>query len=158
MKIVIAGSRRLPKGHAPRLLIRFFAALPGDAIILMRRPRGDGSLAGAMPGAFELDVLNLCGILHLDVEWFQPEPGDKFRGRASVFIRDIEMVRKADLVILFVTPEEVEGSYAGTMHLLDKAMDEDRPVYAYSVGQEGAVKRIGEYDPNHWFSDIAPSA
>jgi hypothetical protein len=44
------------------------------------------------------------------------------------------------------------------MHLLDKAMDEDRPVYAYSVDRYGVVKRIGEYDPHHLFLEIAPSA
>ena len=154
MKVVIAGSRRLPKGQAPRLLIRFLAALPEDAIILMRRPAS----IDAMPGMFEIDVSGLASILHLDVEWFKPAPTDRHPGRASVFLRDIEMVRKADLVVLFVTPEEVEEAYAGTMHLLDKAMDEDRPVYAYSVDREGVIKRVGEYDPHHLFIDIAPSA
>jgi hypothetical protein len=158
MRVAIAGSRRLPKGQAPRLLIRFLAALPDDTVILMRRPRGDGSLAGSLPGAFEMDVQNLCGILHLRAEWFQPEPTDRHPGRASVFLRDIEMIRKADLVILFVTPEEVEVAYAGTMHLLDKAMDENRPVYAYSVDHEGKISRVGEYDPEHLYLDIAPSA
>ena len=154
MKVVIAGSHRLPKGQAPRLLIRFLATLPEDAIILMRRPAS----LDAMPGMFEIDVSGLASILHLDVEWFAPAPTDRFPGRSSVFLRDIEMVRKADLVILFVTPEEVEAVYAGTMHLLDKAMDENRPVYAYSVDHEGKVSRVGEYDPEHWYADIAPSA
>jgi len=153
MKVVIAGSHRLPKGQAPRLLIRFLATLPEDAMILMRR-----SMWGGVRGPFEVDVDDLCTILHMDVEWFEPTPTDRHPGRASVFLRDIEMVRKADLVILFVTPEEVEAAYAGTMHLLDKAMDENRPVYAYSVDHEGKVSRVGEYDPEHWYADIAPSA
>jgi len=153
MKVVIAGSRRLPRGQAPRLLIRFLAALPEDAIILMRR-----GMHGQVPGPFEFDVVGLCYVLHLDVEWLEPAPTDRYPGRSSVFIRDIEMVRKADLVILFVTPEEVADAYAGTMHLLDKAMDEDRPVYAYSVSQDGTVKRVGEYDPHDWYTHLAPSA
>jgi hypothetical protein len=153
MRVVIAGSHRLPKGQAPRLLIRFLAALPEDAIILMRR-----GMNGPAPGPFEFDVAGLCYVLHLGVEWFEPHPTDRHPGRASVFLRDIEMIRKADLVILFVTPEEVEEAYAGTMHLLDKAMDEDRPVYAYSVDRGGIIKRVGEYDPHHLFLEIAPSA
>jgi len=153
VNVVIAGSHRLPAGQAPRLLIRFLAALPDDAIILMRR-----GMNGQVPGPFEFDVAQLCYMLHLGNMWFEPAPTDKYPGRKSVFLRDIEMVRKADLVILFVTPEEVEDAYVGTMHLLDKAMDEDRPVYAYSVDQDGHVKRVGEYDTQHLYADIAPSA
>jgi hypothetical protein len=153
VKVVIAGSRRLPRGQAPRLLIRFLAALPEDAIILMRR-----GMHGQVPGPFEFDVAQLCHILHLKNVWFEPEPTDRYPGRASVFMRDIDMVRNAELVILFVTPEEVEDVYAGTMHLLDKALDEQRPVYAYSVDQDGKVKRVGEWDPDHLYHDIAPMA
>ena len=152
MKVVIAGSHRLPKGQAPRLLIRVLATLPEDATILMRRSMRDG-----VRGPFEVDVDDLCTILHMNVEWFEPAPTDRHPGRASVFLRDIEMVRKADLVILFVTPDEVENGYAGTMHLMDKAMDENRPVYAYSVDHEGKISRVGEYDPEHLYLDIAPS-
>ncbi len=158
MRVAIAGSRRLPKGQAPRLLIRFLAALPDDAVILMRRPKGDGSLAGSLPGPFEMDAQNLCGILHLAAEWFQPEPTDHHPGRASVYLRDIEMIEKADLVILFVHPDEVDTGYSGTMHLLDKALDAARPCYAYSVSPDGKVARVGEYDPDHLYAEIAPSA
>jgi hypothetical protein len=158
MKVIIAGSRRLPRGQAPRLLIRFLAALPDDAVILMRRPRGDGSIAGSMPGPFEMDALNLCGILHLEVEWFSPEPTDKHPGRASVFLRDIDMMEKADLAILFVHEDEVETGYSGTMHLMDKALDAGRPCYAYAVSKTGKVSRVGEYDPQNLYLDIAPSA
>jgi hypothetical protein len=151
MKVAIAGSRRLPRGHAPRLLIRFLAALPEDAVILLRRPMGSGG------GRFEADVANLCGVLHLDVEWFQPEPTDTTPGRSSVYVRDITMVEKADLVILFIHPDEVAGGYSGTMHLLDKALAANRPVYAYSVDDNGTIARVGDYDPGHLYADIAPS-
>jgi hypothetical protein len=153
MKVAIAGSRRLPKGHAPRLLIRFLAALPEDAVILMRRPFKDTD----WPGPFEVDVQNLCRILRLEVEWFHPEPTDTTRGRSSVYVRDIDMVEKSDLVILFFAADEVAEGYGGTQHLLDKALAANRPVYAYSVDEYGTIERVGDYDPDELYVSLAPS-
>jgi len=154
MKVAIAGSRRLPAGQAPRLLVRFLAALPEDAIILMRRPAS----IDAMPGMFEIDVSGLASILHLDVEWFKPAPTDRHPGRASVFLRDVEMVSRADLVLLFFASEDVEPGTSGTSHLFDQALQQNRPVYAYAVAADGKVSRVGEYDPEHLYANIAPSA
>lgn len=152
MKVVIAGSRRLPAGQAPRLLVRFLAALPADAVILLRKGRY------TEPGRFELDVENLCSILHMDWEWCIPAPDKRTVGRAAVFFRDIDMITRSDLVVLFFAPDEATDGYSGTAHLMDKALDGDRPVYAYSVDGDGKVNRVGEYDPEHLYADIAPSA
>jgi hypothetical protein len=152
MNVAIAGSRRLPKGQAPRLLIRFLVALPEDAVILMRRP-----MVGA-PGPFEQDVENLCGVLHLSVQFFKPEPTETTRGRSSVYLRDIEMIEHADLALVFFAADEVADGYSGTTHLLDKALAADRPVYAYAIDEDGHIERVGEYDPDHLYVDIAPSA
>ena len=154
MKVAIAGSRRLPAGQAPRLLVRFLAALPEDAIILMRRPAS----IDAMPGMFEIDVSGLASILHLDVEWFKPAPTDRHPGRAAVYYRDIEMVERADLVLLFLAAKDATDSHSGTGHLMDKALDAARPVYTYIVHDDGRVERFGEYDPEHLYANIAPSA
>jgi hypothetical protein len=153
MKVAIAGSRRLPKGHAPRLLIRFLAALPEDAVILMRR-----GMKADFPTLFEGDISGLADILHLDVEWFRPAPTDVTRGRSSVYVRDIDMVEKADLVILFFAADEVAEGYGGTQHLLDKALAANRPVYAYSVDEFGYIERVGDYDPDDLYSSLAPEA
>jgi hypothetical protein len=152
VRVAIAGSRRFPAGQAPRLLIRFLAALPADAVILLRKG------AYSEPGRFERDVENLCSILRMDWEWCVPAPTDTTIGRAAVFYRDIEMVERADLVLLFFDPGEAHDGYSGTAHLMDKALDADRPVYAYTVAADGKVSRVGEYDPQHLFADIAPSA
>lgn len=152
MKVVIAGSRRLPKGQAPRLLIRFLAALPEDAVILLRGPMAKP------PGTFEEDVSHLCNVLHLGVGWCRPLPTETAQGRASVYLRDIEMIETADLVLLFFAPEEATDGYSGTAHMLDKCLDAARPVYAYAVAEDGAVTRVGEYDPEHLYGDIAPAA
>ena len=152
MRVVIAGSRRLPQGHAPRLLVRFLAALDDDALVMLRRPRGQ-----ALIGHFERDVADLAGILHLDVEWWYPQPTDTTVGRASVYVRDIDMVEKADLIVLFLAADEEHEGYGGTQHLLDKALAAGRPCYAYVVDEYGNVSRLGEYDPDHLYADIAPS-
>jgi len=152
MKIAIAGSRRLPAGQAPRLLIRFLAALPADATILLRKG------AYTEPGRFESDVENLCSILHMNWEWSIPNPTATTVGRAAVFLRDVEMVSRSDLVMLFFVPEDAEMGTSGTSHLFDQALQQNRPVYAYTVADDGKVTRVGEYDPDHLFADIAPSA
>jgi len=154
MKVAIAGSRRLPKGHAPRLLIRFLAALPEDAVVMLRRPAS----IDAMPGMFEMDVSVLASVLQLDVEWVKPEPTDVTRGRSSVYVRDIDMVESADLVILFFAADEVAEGYGGTQHLLDKALAANRPVYAYSVDEFGTIERVGDYDPDELYVSLAPTA
>lgn len=152
MKVAIAGSRRLPKGHAPRLLIRFLAALPEDAVILLRAPLGRKNT-----GRFEQDIETLCSILSLLWEWHEPAPTASTPGRASVYVRDIDMVEQADLVILFFAADEVAEGYGGTQHLLDKALVANRPVYAYSVDEYGTIDRVGENDPDHLYADLAPA-
>jgi hypothetical protein len=157
MKVIIAGSRRLPKGQAPRLLLHLLASLRGALsfdetrdMVLLRHPKGVNP-----PGGFEMDVFNLCSILYIHAMWCRPQPSPENPGRTSVFIRDIEMVDRADLAILFFTPADALDGYSGTYHLLDKCLDVGRPVHAYTVDDDGKVARFGDYDPNHQFDHLA---
>ena len=120
---------------------------------MLRRPAS----IDAMPGMFEMDVSVLASVLQLDVEWVKPEPTDVTRGRSSVYVRDIDMVESADLVILFFAADEVAEGYGGTQHLLDKALAANRPVYAYSVDEYGTIERVGDYDPDELYVSLAPS-
>ena len=153
MRVVIAGSRKLPEGKAPFMLIRFLGALPDDAVVLLRTPYS----AGNLPGPFERDVNSLCEALNIPVEWHAPEPTILNPGRVSVYVRDIEMVNSADLVLLFFTEEDAVSGYSGTTHLMDKALDQDRPMYAYRVTDAGQVFRVGEHDPENAFGEMVPS-
>jgi hypothetical protein len=148
LKVAIAGSRRLPGGQAPRLLIRFLAALPDDAIVMLRRG------LYTEPNRFELDVENLCHLVRLTVEWRVPDPTDETPGRAATYVRDYDMVESADLVILFLMSDDTGSS--GTAHLQDAALQADRPVYVYSV-TDVTVTRVGEYDPEHLYSELVPT-
>ena len=151
---MIAGSRKLPEGKAPFMLIRFLGGLPDDAVVMLRCPYTEGRL----PGAFEKDVDALCDALNIPVEWHAPEPTILSPGRASVYIRDIDMVAKADLVLLFFTTEDALYGYSGTTHLQDKALDQNIPMYAYRVENDGRVERVGEHDPENVFGDLVPAA
>ena len=143
----MAGSRRLPEGQAPRLLIKFFAALPDDAVILLRRG------LYTEPNRFESDVENLCHLVRLVVEWCVPDPSDETPGRAATYVRDYSMVESADLVLLFLMSDD-DGS-SGTAHLQDAALQADRPCYVYGI-QDVTVTRVGEYDPDHLYSELVP--
>lgn len=147
MKVAIAGSRRLPTGTAPRVLLHFLLRLPEDAEILLR-----ARVSGEM-GPFEQDVETVCEILGLTLEYRQPNPAET-PGRASVFARDIEMVAEADLVLVFLHQGDAETGYSGTYHLFEKALDDQRPVYGWIVDDAGNTNRWGEYDPDHLFADM----
>jgi hypothetical protein len=142
MKIVLAGSRRLPSGTAPRALLHFLIRLPTDTQLLIRRA------ATGVLGPFERDVEVVADILGLHLEYRQPNPAET-PGRASVFARDIEMVAEADLILVFLSPEDAESGYSGTYHLFEKALDDQRPVYGWLVYDDGKTDRWGEYDPDN---------
>ena len=154
VRIVIGGSRKLPEGKAPFLLIRFLGALPDDAVVMLRCPYTEGNL----PGPFERDVADLCDALNIPVEWHAPAPTILSPGRVSVYVRDIEMIAKSDLVLLFFTQEDAVYGYSGTTHLMDKALDQNIPMYAYRVENNGQVFRIGEHDPENAFGKMVPAA
>lgn len=154
MNVIIAGSRSLGRGQAPRLLIRFLAALPEDAVLFLRRPGNEAM----QPGPFELDTAAMASLLHLTIQWFPPIPTMDQVGRTSVYIRDITMAERADLGLLFFAEGEEAHGYSGTAHLMDKLLAAGRPTYAYGVTAKGSVYRVGEYDPEHLYADLAPSA
>lgn len=147
MRIAIAGSRALKEGTALRLLQGTISTLSNEDTVLLRSPMGRG------PENFERDVAALVGRRHGPVgiapriEWRKPAPTERHPGRASVYLRDYEMIEDADQVLLFFTPEDAATGYSGTAHLLDKALDAGVPVTAYSVYEDGSVVRIGEIEP-----------
>lgn len=146
MKVVLAGSRKLPAGTAPRALLHFLLRLPPDCVVLLRGPLSGHS------GGFETDVEMLCRMLAIDCEFRRPNTVST-PGRASVFARDIEMVAEADLVMVFLSAEDAESGYSGTYHLFEKALDDQRPVYGW-LADENGTSRWGEFDPDHLYVDL----
>lgn len=143
---MIAGSRRLPKGSAHRLLLGFVSALPPDAIVLIRG-RASGQLGG-----FEYDLERLCRSAQLDWQVCTPWPiqsaddlpgqGERI-GREGVLHRDRAMVELADVVLCFMAEDEVESdAFSGTRHLVESALSLEVPAFLYAVSDAG-VRQVG---------------
>lgn len=147
MKIVIAGSRRLPPGHAPRLLVIFLASLSPDAVIVLRRG------ISTPPGRFEADTARLAEALGLSVEWARPDPG---LGREGTYFRDVKMVGEAALVLAWFMPSEAMHSNSGTSHLAEKALDQHVPIYTYTLDADGTVSRWAENDEDEEWAGKVP--
>lgn len=132
-RIVLAGNRDLPMAKIPRLVVE---QLVDARKVLLRRPAD----ARRPIGRFERTVAGMAQALGVEVEWWSPEPG----GREQVFLRDLDMVGKADRVVAFFSEAELTG---GTGHVVEAAMTKAVPVEAWWVWDDGTTVRIGEYDP-----------
>jgi hypothetical protein len=144
--VVIGGSRSLPPGLAPRILVRFLANLPHGAVVRLRRG------INTAPGLFEIQVEAVCDVLGTRVEWWRPHPG----GREKVFSRDMEMVEGADLVLCFWLERQTGDEESGTVALANKAIDLRVPVYAYALADDGTVGRAGEHDSGDVWAGLVP--
>lgn len=136
-RIAIGGSRDVsPLAAAP--VIKFLLRL-GHPTVLLRRGRE------TPPGPLEQELAELCRTTGCPIEWHMPAPG----GRDEVFFRDVDMITGADLLIAVFSPgKPMEG---GTAHLVEKAIDQRVPAYAFTF--EEHLDRVGEYDPdNAWES------
>ncbi len=149
--VTIAGARRLPPGHAPRWLIRFLLALPPDTTINLRSGMRRAE-------RFEMAVYRLCLDLKLSTVWWIPEPNAEVSGREATWERDYDMVAGSDLVLAFVTEEDLEREPldSGTVRLTDKAQDRGVPSYLYGVERGGAVWLVGASDAENAWTDKVP--
>lgn len=133
MNVCLVGSRSLKvDGDVALHVLAALQAIPGGTVLL-RKP------LWRPPRSFETLVSTLAASLGLEVRWCVPAPG----GRSLVFLRDVEMVQAADEVIAFFPEgEEMTG---GTAHVVEKALDQKRPVRAYAI-QAGAIRLVGSED------------
>jgi hypothetical protein len=132
---VLAGSQVLPLEEVAGHLLRQMASFPPDTIILLRRGRTTG------PGPFEKLVAMLAETLKIAIEWREPRADEG--GRSQTYLRDIELVGSADAVIAYFS--EAQIMLGGTGHVVEKAIDQNVPVYAYAP-IDGAVERVGEVE------------
>lgn len=123
------------------MLLDFLANQPKDTVILLRRGNK------APPGPFEEVVMKFASMMWLEVEWVRPDPED---GPGAVFLRDVEMASRSDLVLCFFDTTQMSG---GTAHVVEAAMSKEVPVYAW--GFDGSsFKRIGEWDPDERWGSV----
>lgn len=89
-----------------------------------------------------------CAAHNVDYRWCMPDPDN---GRESVYLRDVEMTRGADVVLCFFATTQMAG---GTEHMVEKALDVGTPVYSWGFNGSEFV-RIGEHDPdNRWGQEV----
>ena len=134
-RVALAGSRDLPLDRTARHVIKRLAELPDGSSILLRHPK----TKGAHPGGFEQMVAKIAIILSIDVEWCRPEGMD----RAQTFLRDLDMVGRADYVVAYFPTSLMDG---GTGHVVEAAMSKGVSVEGWYVHPDGELERIGEYD------------
>jgi hypothetical protein len=121
--------------------------LATDPVTIVMR----GSAGKWAHNAFEMALHIMCVMLDVRLEVHKPEAG----GRKATFIRDIEMVESADVVLcVFSSEHPMEG---GTAHVVEKAMDAGVPVYSYTCEPDSHVwKRLGEHDPEDSWKTRVP--
>lgn len=135
MKVIIAGSRNLPQGSST-FAFPVVDALKEDDAVLLRHPKfGE-------PGHFEFIMAAYCRYKGVPFEWVKPEPSEENPGRVSVYLRDLDMVDRADAALLFFSHDDATGGNSGTMHLLEKALDADIKVDAFVVVHDLTVGKI----------------
>jgi hypothetical protein len=105
--------------------------------VLLRHPK----TKGRHPGGFEQLSARLAGVLGIEVQWCKPEGS----GREQVFVRDLDMVTKADYAIAFFPTPAMDG---GTGHVVEAAWNRGVAVEAWWIDPDGEAVRIGEYNPN----------
>ena len=134
MKVAIVGSRTLDLAAVSVPLLNELTRLPLDAEVLVRSGRTER-------GEFEELTLRLCAALDIKTSVRFPAEGT---GRAGVYDRDIAMVEEADTLIAYFDPAHV--MQGGTAHVVEKAIDAEKPVYAYEVDMTGQ-RWVGGIEP-----------
>jgi hypothetical protein len=135
MKVAIVGSRTLDLAAVSVPLLNELTRLPQESMVLIRSPRNEPR------GDFEELLVRLCKALDIDYDFYLPATGS---GRAGVFERDIHMVEHADVVIAYFDPKHIMSG--GTGHVVEKAIDAEKPVYAYEVDMTGQ-RWVGGIEP-----------
>lgn len=134
MKVTFVGSRTLDLAQVSIPLLNELTKLPDDAQVLVRSGHSE-------MGQFEHLTIRLCDALGIPVATRTPEIG---KGRAGVYERDISMVEESEAVIAYF--DQAHVMQGGTAHVVEKAIDKEKPVYAYQVGATGC-EWVGGLEP-----------
>jgi len=138
MKIAIVGTRGLSLSSVVDHVLGILWKLGASDCVLLRRGRSTPA------SRFESEVDFMCRVwLKIPVKWC--EPSKDVVGRGSVYLRDVAMVRDSDVVLAFLVGSDADEGNSGTWHVVQKAIEVDRPVYAFRVVGD-TVERVGEID------------
>lgn len=134
MKACIVGNRSLElNGDVAQVILDELVSLGdrGFDEILLRHPLHQPRRP------FEALVASLAAVMGFTTADYIPESG----GRAQVFARDVVMVRDSDEVVAYFPASYYDGEHvmSGTAHVVDKALDQAKPVRAYAMTDKGPI-------------------
>lgn len=132
--ITVAGSRDLIPTQ--EMAIRLMSIISTTDRIGIRSTRYDQT------GPIERLVTIICESLGVPVVQYSPSSG----GRAKVYLRDYALVRSSTSVFAVFSPDRVMDG--GTGHIIKAALDEEIPVEAYTIDDDGSLMMIGSDDGN----------
>lgn len=133
MKLVVVASRKVDPAVAVAYALPEVAKMPPESTIFLRKPTAKAA------HRFELAMAVGAINMGVGVRWWSPGPG----GRSATFLRDVSMVEAADGVLAYFAEDSEMGG--GTGHVVDKALDQNKPCRAYSV-VDGRLKWVGGDD------------
>jgi hypothetical protein len=129
MNIVIVGARAFPIIKAGVAVCDLLASFSPEKDLIHTRGGERG------PDAF---VAEAAGVMGFKVRRWPAEGG------ASNFVRDVEMVKAADVVYAMFEADHVgEG---GTQHVVEKSLDQHKRTYSYTWTDRGGLTLIGTDD------------
>jgi hypothetical protein len=135
MNIVMVASRAFPTIKAGMDLCELLGTFDRSDTIHTRTAVGGGD-------AFIAEAATVMGFTVR--RW-------KGEGGASNYIRDVEMVKQANVVYAFFGVDSVgEG---GTQHVIDKSLDQHKRTYSYVW--DGRLVLVGSSDGSEGESDVA---
>lgn len=139
MRVIIAGGRDLPAGSSS-FAFPVLDALEEEDTVLLRKPKY------AEASHFESIIAAYCHYRNVPFRFYEPNPTEETPGRASVFVRDIDMVADADRMVLFLSRAAALAGDSGTYHLLEKGIDAGIRIDAFTIGYENMrlhIERLG---------------
>ena len=116
-KVCVVGSTRFP-----------MTAGIGAQVVDELRGLGDVAILTRGTGEFETFLMHVCPLLELRCLTYPSTGGpDNWR-------RDVELVHDADEVLAYVSPRDLEkhDRMTGTLHIVDKALDQKKPVRMFT--------------------------
>lgn len=123
MRVCVVGSRTFPL--TPEVggeVVDILRAYPAGTVFLTRGSEG-----------FDQFLMAVCGVVGYDAVAYHSGGG------AANFLRDVKMVEDADEVIAFLDPATLHDMNTGTAHVCEKALDQRKPLRAFSVAHNRLV-------------------
>ncbi len=126
-KVVVVGSSTFPiEPGVGKEIVDLLREFPEDTVFLTRGSEG-----------FDRFLMGVSTLIERRCFAYPSQGG------ADNWLRDIELVKDGDEVICFFAPDALTDYDTGTAHVLETALNQQKPARAYSV-VNGSLVWVGE--------------